>query len=292
VVLVKGGGKTTDSEIHVPCLGYSSFLARVLGYILRKNPLYVQYLTFFLGLIPTLIRLKPRAIYLGEPGVCTFLQKFRRLTGQNFTILFFTGGQTVLPIRLKKDKIQHVTPETLERSKELGIPEQNQILIPHFLNLPARPNIYKHQKLAIRRELKIPPDALTILSVGSIDKSFKRMDYLIEEVRQLPFKYFLIILGAPSPETNEIKRLAKKRIPKGFCRISTIPRQHLTSYYQAADIFALASLKEGFGLVYMEALSHGLPVLAHDFPVAKFVLGHFGYFSDLSKKRESYKSNS
>jgi len=184
VVLVKGGGKATDSEIHIPCLGHSSYLARVLAYILRKNPLYIQYLTFFLGLIPTLIRLKPRTIYLGEPGVCALLQKWRRLTGQNFTILFFTGGQTVLPIHLKKDKIQHVTPETLKRSKELGIPEQNQILIPHFLNLPARPNIDELQKLALRRQLKIPPDALTILSVGSIDKSTKRMDYLIEEVRQ------------------------------------------------------------------------------------------------------------
>ena len=51
-----------------------------------------------------------------------------------------------------------------------------------------------------------------------------------------------------------------------------------------ADIFVLASMDEGFGLVYVEALAHGLPCIAHDYPTSRFVLGKMGMFSDLSNE--------
>jgi len=43
----------------------------------------------------------------------------------------------------------------------------------------------------------------------------------------------------------------------------------LTEIYDGADIFAMTSVPhgrsvEGFGLVYLEASAHGLPVVAHD----------------------------
>ena len=33
----------------------------------------------------------------------------------------------------------------------------------------------------------------------------------------------------------------------------------------------------------MEALRHGLPAIAHDFPTTRFVLGELGYLADLTK---------
>jgi phosphatidylinositol alpha-1,6-mannosyltransferase len=44
--------------------------------------------------------------------------------------------------------------------------------------------------------------------------------------------------------------------------------EELKMVYESADIFALASMPraksiEGFGFVYLEASSHGLPILAH-----------------------------
>ena len=43
----------------------------------------------------------------------------------------------------------------------------------------------------------------------------------------------------------------------------------------------LASLREGFGRVYLEALMNGLPVVAHRNEVTEFVLGEEGYLIDL-----------
>jgi glycosyltransferase involved in cell wall biosynthesis len=47
-----------------------------------------------------------------------------------------------------------------------------------------------------------------------------------------------------------------------------LPDDELTSVYDGADIFAMTSVNldrsiEGFGLVYLEAAAHGLPVVAH-----------------------------
>jgi phosphatidylinositol alpha-1,6-mannosyltransferase len=48
-----------------------------------------------------------------------------------------------------------------------------------------------------------------------------------------------------------------------------LPDDELAGVYDGADIFAMTSVNldrsiEGFGLVYLEAAAHGLPVVAHD----------------------------
>jgi phosphatidylinositol alpha-1,6-mannosyltransferase len=41
-----------------------------------------------------------------------------------------------------------------------------------------------------------------------------------------------------------------------------VPDAELPAYYQAAEIFAMPSFAEGFGLVYLEAMHHGKPCIA------------------------------
>jgi phosphatidylinositol alpha-1,6-mannosyltransferase len=51
--------------------------------------------------------------------------------------------------------------------------------------------------------------------------------------------------------------------------LGNLPDEELSVIYERADIFAMTSVNhghsiEGFGLVYLEAAAHGLPVVAHD----------------------------
>ncbi|HND62362.1 MAG TPA: glycosyltransferase family 4 protein [Opitutaceae bacterium] len=50
--------------------------------------------------------------------------------------------------------------------------------------------------------------------------------------------------------------------------LGNLPDEELTEIYERSDIFAMTSIQhghsvEGFGLVYLEAAAHGLPVVAH-----------------------------
>ncbi|HET9770900.1 MAG TPA: glycosyltransferase, partial [Acidimicrobiia bacterium] len=49
--------------------------------------------------------------------------------------------------------------------------------------------------------------------------------------------------------------------------LGTVSEADLGAWYRAADAFAFPSVKEGFGLVVLEALAAGLPVVATDIPV-------------------------
>lgn len=50
-------------------------------------------------------------------------------------------------------------------------------------------------------------------------------------------------------------------------RLGTVDDTELAGWYGAADALAFPSVKEGWGLVVMEAMSMGLPVVASDLPV-------------------------
>jgi glycosyltransferase involved in cell wall biosynthesis len=49
--------------------------------------------------------------------------------------------------------------------------------------------------------------------------------------------------------------------------VGTVPEEDMASWYAAADVLAFPSVKEGFGLAVLEAMSAGLPVVTSDLPV-------------------------
>ena len=49
--------------------------------------------------------------------------------------------------------------------------------------------------------------------------------------------------------------------------LGTVPDAELPGWYRAADALAFPSIKEGWGLAVLEAMSAGLPVVATDLPV-------------------------
>lgn len=66
-----------------------------------------------------------------------------------------------------------------------------------------------------------------------------------------------------------------------------MPEADLPLLYQAADILTFPSVKEGWGLVALEALASGVPVLASDLPVFREYLtsGENGLLVDPSDEQ-------
>ncbi len=135
----------------------------------------------------------------------------------------------------------------------------------------------------LRAELGIPSGMPIVLSVGNIDAHVKRMDYVVRECAALQRPIFLLLLGQQDAGSRAIRLLASEKLGSQRFAILTVPRHAIYDYYALSDVFVLASLREGFGLVFLEALAAGVPVVAHDYDVSRYVLGEQGTLADLSQ---------
>jgi phosphatidylinositol alpha-1,6-mannosyltransferase len=117
-----------------------------------------------------------------------------------------------------------------------------------------------------RRLLGIADDEEIILSVGRLVKR-KGFDLLLEATERLRDRTRLrtVIVG-DGPEYASLKQLAEHlKHPVRFMLDAT--DTDLQLWYAAADVFCLPAREssddvEGFGIVYLEAALHGLPVVA------------------------------
>lgn len=74
-------------------------------------------------------------------------------------------------------------------------------------------------------------------------------------------RLFLAIAG-DGQNRAELERQARQHLGPDHIFLGKIPRQELYRYYSAADIFAFPGIHESLGMVYLEAQSVGLPVVA------------------------------
>lgn len=78
--------------------------------------------------------------------------------------------------------------------------------------------------------------------------------------RGLPIK--LVIAGDGSCH-QQLKKMASELLPDRTIFLGQIPRPELNKYYSGADIFAFPGREESLGMVYLEAQSCRLPVVAY-----------------------------
>jgi glycosyltransferase involved in cell wall biosynthesis len=293
VTLIKGSGKREPDEKVIFNLQRDSLANRVLcRFVGWQWKYYIEFATFACGLVPLLLFGGFNVFYVLEGPLYKFLNRWRRRFGLQYKLIHFTGGQLGRLPATPLDYLHHVTPTYQGKAIELGFCPANQFLIPHFLSeqFGGGNSLNAEIRRTVRRELGIADNATIVLSVGTIDSQVKRMDYVINEVAALEERAFLLLVGQPDSETKKIDQLAKEKLGTGRFKITTVARDRLVRLYQAADVFVLASLNEGFGLVLIEALANGLPVIVHDYETSHYVLGEYGRFADLTKTGELSKT--
>ena len=277
LTLFKGGGLPGPKQVVLPNLPRQSRLSDRLGEKIGKSGYWLEQVTFTLSLLPHIARQKPDVIYFSDTNVGNLLWHWRRLTKQKYALLFSNGGPMQPPYP-RWDFVQQVAPSHLEAARAVGQPDEKQTLLPYGIQMePELTLLTSDERAVLCRSLGLPVGRDVVLSVGAINKRHKRMDYVVREVAALPVpRPLLVLLGQPDEETPEVRALAETLLGADGYQIRTVPYQEVSQYYHAADAFVLASLHEGFGRVFLEAMSSGLPCLAHDYPLTRFVLGSSG----------------
>lgn len=102
-----------------------------------------------------------------------------------------------------------------------------------------------------------PPKTFRALFVGRVGPR-KGVHYLLRAWRELRLANAeLLLIGV-----NEFPPGYLDRLEPSVRHIPSLPHQQLHEHYAAASVLVLPSLIEGFGLVLLEAMSCGVPIIA------------------------------
>jgi 1,2-diacylglycerol 3-alpha-glucosyltransferase len=295
ITLYKGAGEEKPDERVLWNVPRTGSVAQFLGKVVHRNAYTVEQLSTFPSIVRAIRKHRPDIIFYSDSNLGFQLFRWRKQTGVPYRLLFSNGGPCHPPFD-RTDYVHQVAPFYLQEAFAAGEPADRHRMVPYGITVPnGPPDVSEEAKRRIRRELALPTDRKIVLSVGWITAQQKRMDYLIREVEMVKSKVenqsssghsspYLVLLGAMDEQSKAIVDLARAKLGEENFTARSVPHDQVADYYKAADLFVLASLQEGFGRVFLEALIYGLPVIAHDHPVMRFVLGNEGIFGDLSKE--------
>lgn len=275
--LVKGSGSPGPGERSIPTLRRDNAAAQALGRRVGFRPFRLEALAFAFTLQPLLVRRRPDLVYLSEWDTARGLAALRTGLLQRFRLLLCNGGFAECAFG-HLDHVQELTPAARDHVVERGAdPSRHTVLPLGFDIAPSLPLMPTAHRSAIRAAWSLPADRPILVSVAALNRSHKRLDYLIDELAAVPDpRPFALFLGEPDHETPELKVHAAAKLGRENHRFLTIRADQVRDLLRASDAFVLTSLAEMQGRAAVEAMAQGLPCLVHDSPVMKFAVGDHG----------------
>ncbi|GAB4537051.1 MAG: glycosyltransferase family 1 protein [Pleurocapsa sp.] len=171
------------------------------------------------------------------------------------------------------------SPQEKEHMRSLVSQQGNIKVIPCGTDITCFGSVAQD---AARAKLNIKPEEKVILYVGRFDRR-KGIETLVRAVGQDRVKQHqnlkLIIVGGSTPgrkDGKERERIEGIVNELGLQNITIFPgrveHQDLAYYYAAADVCVVPSHYEPFGLVAIEAMASGTPVVASEVGGLKFTV--------------------
>jgi glycosyltransferase involved in cell wall biosynthesis len=164
-------------------------------------------------------------------------------------------GGVVRSVLNSADRHTAISTDIAQRARELHGFQRPIDVIPLGINPPAFTP-------CSRAALGLEPYKKYVISVGRLVRR-KNYPALIHAVKALDRKDVELLIVGDGPEREHLEGLATslgvgEQVQfRGF-----VTEETKFQLLSNSDLFALPSLHEGFGLVYLEALSCGLPVIA------------------------------
>jgi glycosyltransferase-like protein len=146
--------------------------------------------------------------------------------------------------------------------------------VPHLVRNGVDPGRFSPDAdvgdVALRAHLHLPGGALVFLAIGGVEKR-KNTLRILEAFRLVHAKSpsaCLVIAGGASLldhdayQADFAEALAASGLPDStVIRTGPVPQALMPALYRAADALVFPSVREGFGLVVLEAMASGVPVV-------------------------------
>lgn len=158
-------------------------------------------------------------------------------------------------IRRSDRLVTHTRCHAKEIGNLHGINPDKFSIIPHAIeSAPSKNN-----------KLKIHDDSIKILFVGRMEPR-KGFDTLLRAIPKVIKRFSNVHFDFCGSSQKSILDEAKKRLPSesGVTFHGYVERNDLDEFYKNCDVFVAPSNYESFGIIYLEAMRFGKPVVACD----------------------------
>jgi len=174
----------------------------------------------------------------------------------------------------RADRITATAPQNVERTDLLDNFKHKTDVIPLATEFEVSPPT-QEERIRHRREfLGKSGDEPIILFVGRL-AYYKGLSYLLRAMQNVEAQ--LVIVGDGELRDDLEAKAREHRVAHRVQFKGYVPDERLSDYYRAADFFVLPSIAsiEAFGIVQLDAMAHGLPVINTNLPTGvPFVSQH------------------
>ncbi|OOG51169.1 glycosyltransferase family 4 protein [Polaromonas sp. C04] len=281
ITLFKGGGISAPQEQVVdnlprnaPFLDHIHVSASPKWQASAKESerIRIEGVTFAYAALKPLLEGEFDVIHCLERDVCDVIYDHRHLFRSTPKILFSNGGAIPARDLPRCDFVQEHTDRNLQFSAK-----GKAFMIPHGVDLTRfHPGIESD----FRAQHGIPQEAFVVITVGTISYTHKRTDHIIKEIAAVKDAYLLVV-GQENQDTPNIKALGQRLMGDRII-FTKLCHSDLPKAYAAANIFTLGSVFETFGIVFVEAMAMGLPVICTNHVNQRAIVKE-GIFIDMTK---------
>ena len=127
---------------------------------------------------------------------------------------------------------------------------------------------FENQKADLSTSIKVPKGNIlfTVSRLSEVDR-YKNIDLVIKSLpivlKNFPETYLLV--AGDGNDKERLKEISKLyEVSDNVIFFGEVDDNELISYFKACDIFILPSLKEGFGIVFLEAMYYSKPCIGAD----------------------------
>jgi glycosyltransferase involved in cell wall biosynthesis len=160
------------------------------------------------------------------------------------------------------------------------------------LNKPSFPHILINPTLKYSGVMEAVPKILTdkpvfnLLYIGSVIQR-KNLLYMLSIIKLLPDTIRLQVCGPTEFDADYYKKcrdfVIQNNLEKQVDFLGKVDEDVLEGLYKNSDLFIFLSSYEGFGMVNIEAMSFGLPIILSDIPPHRDIVdnGNYGHLVGL-----------